>query len=583
MRRFLLTTALGTFITTVSSAGIELHSDESALTQDIQSQQTKLSGDVTPSNPTKVKTRDWGKDFQAVKKFFGQTSEDRTRLNELRAKHSNEFTRLSAQGTVDMEAFLKSVDADNKAFISRIIDEETKALGIDPKKFSVVTMGSMARQESGLYTDLEIFFVVKRKNTLMQLQLEKLAQKLSDRFFRLGEHPDVGGKGLRMDEAGNSPFHLRFASRYMEPEAQKQALRTAIAERDFKSIPFEGCHVMLVTPEELASYHNKAYTDKLLATETQDQRNNRKQLRRQDFLKAYNIARHKKTYAHMSNEELRHKLGEAGNHLYARRSPKEAQHAVELGTRLMRNAEALYDKGGLFTDYWTKREEHLNGAPTEKGKHTNLRQEIASKLLLKDGLDYSTDPKFNMSSGKLGDTIDLKRELYRIPEQIITNLGFYYNVGTQNGFDIIQALLNKGVVDEGFAKDLKDLMNFAMQMNIKQQSIMKKQGFAIYLSQEKFQKDLDEQKDLEARAQKKISILEAAKGSPKDLNKAREKLAEIQYKIHDIESVAPGKILTPTEVNALSTRYLPMLSALYDRIFQFLGDKGESALKGKIL
>src|SRR3990167_4501777 len=120
MRRFLLTTALGTFITTVSSAGIELHSDESALTQDIQSQQTKLSGDVTPSSPTKVKTRDWGKDFQAVKKFFGQTSGDRTRLNELRAKHSNEFTRLSAPGTVDMEAFLKSVYADNKGFISRI-------------------------------------------------------------------------------------------------------------------------------------------------------------------------------------------------------------------------------------------------------------------------------------------------------------------------------------------------------------------------------------------------------------------------------------------------------------------------------
>lgn len=529
----------------------------------------------------KVKTREWGAKFDVVKNTFGQITEEKSKLASIRQKNSDDFKRLSANGPVDMESFLKSVDKENKAFMSTIIDEEVKALGLDPSTFSVFTMGSMARQESGLYTDLEIFFVVKEKNILVQYQMEKLAQRLSDRFFRLGEHPDVGGKGLRMDEAGNSPFHLRFWARGMSPEQQRKVLRAAIADRDFKNIPFEGCHMMLVTPEELASYHDKKSTDKILAVESDADKESRKLARRQDFLQAYKILRKSRSNKHKSNIELRQQLSELGNHLYGRRSPKEAQHSVDLGTRLMRNCEALYDKGGMFTDYQTMRETILNGAAIEQpAKYQSRRQELAAKLMLKDGLDYATDPKFNMSSGKLGDTIDLKRELYRIPEQIITNLGFYYNVGVQNSFEIIRALTSRGVIDTAFANDLTDLMNFAMQMNVKQQAIMKKQGFAIYLSQEKYEKDLAELRDLDARALNKVAILERAGGSQKDIHKAREKRAEIEHKIHDLESVAPGKILNQSEVDLIAQRYLPMLRSLYYRIFEFLGDQGENALKG---
>jgi len=540
---------------------------------------------LTPKAPLKIKTHEWGSKFDVVKNLIGQTSNDKANLAAIRKKYSDEFMRLSAKGTVDMESFLKAVDAENKAYISNIIDEEVRAMGIDPATFSVFTMGSMARAESGLYTDLEIFFVVKEKNILVQYQMEKLAQRMSDRFFRLGEHPYVGGKGLRLDEAGNSPAHPQHFASGLSPEEQKKILRKAIAERDFKSIPFEGSQMMLVTPEELASYHDKKFTDKLLAVETDTDKESRKLLRRQDFLKAYDILRADPAHKHKSNEELRQQLGEAGHHLYGRPSPKEAQHAVELGTRLMRNCEALYDKAGMFTDYWTMRETIMNGPTVEDntGKYVSRRQELAGKLMIKDGVEYASDPKFNMSTGKLGDMIDLKRELYRIPEQVLTNLGLYFNVGVQNGFDIIKQLVAKGVMDDAFAADAKELMNFAMQMNVKQQAVMKKQGFAIYINQEKYEKDLADLKVLEAGAQKKIDILNKIKAPSKELNKAREKLIEVQYKIHDIESVTPGKILSNKEVEQIRNRYLPLLAAFYDRVFEFLGDKGVGALKGRIL
>jgi hypothetical protein len=81
---------------------------------------------------------------------------------------------------------------------------------------------------------------------------------------------------------------------------------------------------------------------------------------------------------------------------------------------------------------------------------------------------------------------------------------------------------------------------------------------------------------------KKIEILKIADASTKDLQKAEKELAEATKNIHDLEGVAPGKILTDAEVNLLSTKYIPMLKALYDKAFAWAGKEGDQVFKGSL-
>ena len=146
-------------------------------------------------------------------------------------------------------------------YIKKRISETIRQLGKPPVDFSIVTMGSMAQQESGLYTDLEIGILVKERNIRVVKYFQNFAQKLSDRFFLLGEHPSVGGKGLRMDEANNSPAHLHFFARYACPEQAKSLLQSAIEKREFDKIPYEGSRIFLATPQEFAEHINPNFLD----------------------------------------------------------------------------------------------------------------------------------------------------------------------------------------------------------------------------------------------------------------------------------------------------------------------------------
>jgi hypothetical protein len=559
--------------------------------------------------PLKIKTRDWGSDYGVVKKHFGEITEDKAKLANIRKDGSDKFLKLSAEGSVDMRAFLSEVDAQNKKYVSEVFDQEIhvmmndpkfQALGMDANTFSIFTMGSMARSESGLYTDLEIFFVVKDKTILVQYMAEHLAQRLADRFFRLGEHPDVGGKGLRLDEAGNSPIiHLRFEWRHLNRDNLDKDMRKLIANRDFKKIPFEGTQEMLVTPEELASYHDAKYTDKVLSHATLEEKLAMKEKRKGALRQAYNALlelpehadkRYRANGATPSehefepDDELYKQLERYARTLFKRPGSKEAKHIEDLGSRLMRNVSPLYDNAGIFAEYWTKREEVLNGPAADSKKYASRRQEIGEKLMVSDGIKFFTDTyqDFNIAKGKLGDVIDLKRELYRVPEQILTNLGFYYGVGVQNVLDIVQKLNELQVFSDAFAKDVRDLMNFAMHMNIKQQAILKKQGFAIYISQDMYDADMKDLETNRLNIVRKIELLKISdrtsdKKTAEKIEEAQAELAQTIKDIHDLENVAPGKILTDNEVAQLSSKYIPMLAAFLEKAIEWSGVKGKDA------
>ena len=106
----------------------------------------------------------------------------------------------------DNYQIVANITQETLEYVNKRIEETIKKIGPASTKFSLFSMGSLTRSESGLYTDLEIGILVKEKNIEVFNYFKKFSQVLADRFFMLGEHPDVGGKGFRMDEENNF-FH----------------------------------------------------------------------------------------------------------------------------------------------------------------------------------------------------------------------------------------------------------------------------------------------------------------------------------------------------------------------------------------
>ena len=100
---------------------------------------------------------------------------------------------------------------------------------------------------------------------------------------------------------------------------------------------------------------------------------------------------------------------------------------------MVRNIRFLYGDKSLFDEYLKYREVYLSGEPKNKNPfYTNRRQEIAYGKMKDDIIKHMGNPESPIVSGKLGKEVDIKRELYRFPEQILTDLGFWYELGEQN-------------------------------------------------------------------------------------------------------------------------------------------------------
>ena len=208
------------------------------------------------SGKLKVKTREWGPEFTELQNLFGQATQDRKELNDLRQRNIERYFAIRDTQNPNFVNLARDITEETIEYIKKRITQTIIKLGPPPTDFCVFTMGSMARQESGFYTDLEIGILVKEKNIAVIKYFEKFAQQLADRFFLLGEHPDVGGKGFRMDEANNSPAHLHFFARYACEQQAKSLLRSAIEKREFDKIPYEGSRIFIATPAEFAQHVN---------------------------------------------------------------------------------------------------------------------------------------------------------------------------------------------------------------------------------------------------------------------------------------------------------------------------------------
>ena len=68
------------------------------------------------------------------------------------------------------------------AYVNQRVAETIKKIGPVPTKFSVFTMGSMARDESGFFTDLEIGILVAKKDPTVLDYFKRFSQVLQIDF-----------------------------------------------------------------------------------------------------------------------------------------------------------------------------------------------------------------------------------------------------------------------------------------------------------------------------------------------------------------------------------------------------------------
>ncbi len=456
----------------------------------------------------------------SVAEVIGQVARDRQELQALRSKFMQEYTQHGGMQGNCMQLVGKVTQA-TMAYVNQRIAETVKKLGPAPTKFSIFTMGSMARDESGFFTDLEVGILVAKKDPAILNYFRRFSQVLADRFFKLGEHPDVGGKGLRFDEEDNGPDHLRWYARYASPE-QVAALDTAVGGERTSQSPAEGSRIFVATPAEFARFSGP-YAIKSLVGATE-----------------------------------RETKIVAGLHF------------------LVRNIRYFYGDKPVFDQYIAAREKYLQGPPeTSDLQYANRRQEIAYRKLESDVGKYGKADSL-VFLGKLGDVVDPKRTLYRFPEQVLTSLGFWYNAGVQNTVQIADKLVAMKHMSPEWGNALKDLMNFTMCLRLRKQMILGKQGFSIPVTQ----KGYNELKktfatDL-ATATRSLKTATTAKDT-KAIVQAEDAIIQAKVNIADLNKMMPGKadsIISPEIVTLLNTKYLPLEKKLLETLKAFLaGDK----------
>jgi hypothetical protein len=290
-----------------------------------------------------------------------------------------------------------------------------------------------------------------------------------------------------------------------------------------------------------------------------------------EILKVFKVEKMKPANVTKSAKEIWRDLKFWSDQLNRNLSTREIQQVRNL-SELLRNVDFLYGDKSLFQEYLNAREIILNKKPfnTHIPQCKTRREEIVFSLFLTDVKKYEIHPDNFLKTGKLGPKIDLKRNLYRIPEQIITNLGFFYKAKSQNTVEITKELVERKVMDEKLGKKVQGLLNFVMGKNLKQQVILKKQNFEIYVSKKKFKEDKKEIAKNIGGLEQYIELAEKA-GNPFSISDEEySKLSAMKQKLKEIEKIAPEKILSIDEVKLINHKYLPRIIDLYTRVIGWL-------------
>lgn len=550
--------------------------------QDLSLQEENLAPETNKETGLKVRTKDWGEKFKGVSDLFKQASDNRSELHELRERHMKKFAELQEDESSNYTALAKDVTSDTIAYVQKRVARLIEKMGPAPCEFSLFSLGSMPRSESGFYTDLEIGILMKHNTVKTRKYFTQLTQRLSDELFLLGEHPDVGGKGLRIDEADNAPMHMRWFARYASPQQARNLLSSALANRTYgerMQLPYEGSRIFLTTPEQMALYSDVNHDWGVEGKTQRETRNNIRKNRQMEqkrfkteLSKALRDPANKGRPRHEISEEVRHYVRDIVRLFNARELS-----GIKNTRELVRNITSIYGSDRIFNEYMKRRETILS-RPVEAPHplYTSVREHLAVNNFMGDITNALLNSKNPIVSGVIDSEIDLKREFYRFPEQMLTNLGFYFNLGEQNTYKIAGILGERGFFNEEVTEILQSWMNYATSLRLKQQAHARKQGFKIPTSQEEYD-DGTEKLLKEVELQERVIRLYKISGlNPEQLKKEELKLTELRSALKTHKKHAPlneDSILSKAELAKLE-RFLPKCQGIFTRCLAFIqGDK----------
>jgi len=229
----------------------------------------------------------------------------------------------------------------------------------------------------------------------------------------------------------------------------------------------------------------------------------------------------------------------------------------------------IYGNQETFDSFMKAREPFLAGpAKDNPDRYVSQRHEIAMETMKDNVIRSGGDPSSIFLTGKVGDNVDIKRDLYHFSEQLLTNLGFYFDVKTQNTIDIVSELMKTGVISQEIGGKLQEYMNFMVGLRLKQQRVLSSQAHAVYLNEEAFQKDLKKLQGELTALDGNLTFLEESQSSDQALKAAKKAVTDKKHEMVELKKMAPGKIITPEEIEILNTKYLPFAM----EIFQFSKD-----------
>lgn len=131
----------------------------------------------------------------------------------------------------------------------------------------------------------------------------------------------------------------------------------------------------------------------------------------------------------------------------------------------------------LFNRYRERVTAVLNGP--SQGRQ--LRQTRALELMRGDIQEFK--PKLNGRKAKLG-IFDVKKELYRLPQSIVSNLALYYGIGRGNVFQRINQLQEIGVIGPTAALQLKRAFRLIFELRMKTHLFYNNECERIHQAQE---------------------------------------------------------------------------------------------------
>lgn len=135
------------------------------------------------------------------------------RSNIVKYREILEEARKHAQKQLDKEQAIRKIQAnltrEFKRILTALINESNHLLGGELQDFAVIVFGSMAREETSPYSDLEFAFLTRNLDPQNLNRLRRLSQLLTLKVINIGETYDgtveLPASGFCVDIGGTSP------------------------------------------------------------------------------------------------------------------------------------------------------------------------------------------------------------------------------------------------------------------------------------------------------------------------------------------------------------------------------------------